>query len=164
MVTTVKQQNPFEYSWWVIVVAAVFAVIAIVLLIYVIRSISKIFRKIPKTPAARKIVMSPYIMSRLKDQYAARIQNIVKNHIEGKISKRDGYQELSSQIRGFVHEATGINVENLTAKEIKALGIRNLDLLMEEYYVPEFAEDDKAKDKDLVVSCNAAIGVIRSWS
>ena len=39
-----------------------------------------------------------------------------------------------------------------------------LDELMEEYYVPEFAEDEKAKDKDFAESCNKAVGVIKAWS
>ena len=55
-------------------------------------------------------------------------------------------------------------MESLVKSEIKALGIRNLDKLMEEYYVPEFAEDEKAENKDLISSCVSAMGVIKSWS
>ena len=63
-----------------------------------------------------------------------------------------------------MHEATGLNVENYTKSEIKAFGIRQLDRLMEEYYIPEFAEDERARDKDFVSSCNKALGVVRAWS
>ena len=58
----------------------------------------------------------------------------------------------------------GINVETATIRDVKKLGIKHLDKLMEEYYVPEFAEEEKAEKKDLSASCNTAIGVIRSWS
>ena len=63
-----------------------------------------------------------------------------------------------------MHEVTGINVENFTLREVKAFGIKKLDTLMEEYYVPEFAEDEKAQDKDFLQSCNRAMGVIKAWS
>ena len=48
---------------------------------------------------------------------------------------------------------TGINVENFTIKEVKAFGIKKLDVLMEEYYVPEFAEDEKAAYVALILFC-----------
>ena len=63
-----------------------------------------------------------------------------------------------------MQEATGINVENYTKAEIKVFGIKHLDNLMEEYYVPEFAEDEKAQNRDFANSCNTALGVIRTWS
>ena len=86
------------------------------------------------------------------------------NYTQNKGDTREGYQQLSALIREFVHEVTGINVENFTIKEVKAFGIKKLDVLMEEYYVPEFAEDEKAKDRDFAESCNKAVGVIKAWS
>ncbi len=164
MVTTVKLQEVMQYSWWVILIAVVLSVIAIAVLTYVFIAVFKIFRKIPPRPKALKIKMSPYVLNRIKAHYSARIQDLQMKYAQGAVTKRDGYQKLSIIIRGFVHEATGINVESLTASEVKKLGIRNLDKLMEEYYVPEFAEDYKSIEKDLSKSCNTAMGVIRTWS
>lgn len=165
MVTTVKLQDPFEYSWYVVLMAVILGIIVIALFTYVIVSLLKL-RKLreAKKPRYTKIKMSPEVLWRMKQNYMMRIQALFDGYRNGAISKRDGYQKLSAVIRSFVHEVTGINVENFTVKEVKAMGIRKLDVLMEEYYVPEFAEDEKAEQKDFAASCNVAIGVIRSWS
>ena len=165
MVTTVELQDPFEYSWWVYVIAAAILLVALALLIYVFSGIVRMLRvKRPVPPVARHIRLTPERMAKLKQQYISQVHDIMVAFTAGRIDKRDGYQKLSAVIRSFVHEVTGINVENYTVKEVKAMGIRMLDTLMEEYYVPEFAEDERGKDKDLVKSCQTAMGVIRSWS
>ena len=165
MVTTVKLQNPFEYSWWVVLIAAVVLVAALFAIVYAALALYKARgKKLRPVPAARKILMTPDVLRRIKEQYTGRVMSITDRYSKGLLTKRDGYQELSLVIRGFVHEVTGINVENFTAKEVKAMGIRRLDVLMEEYYVPEFAEDERAREKDLKTSCNVAMGVIKAWS
>ncbi len=164
MVTTVKLQNPFEYSWWVILVAVIVFLIAAALLAYAVyKFIENIRRMKPVKYKGVKKRITPELLFNLKRDYVAQIDGLVNEYNSGKISKRDGYQDLSQIIRKFVHEVTGINVETLTKKEIKALGIRHLDNLMVEYYVPEFAEDEKAEEKNLVQSCQRAMGVIKSW-
>ena len=165
MVTSVKLQNPFEYSWWVYLVFGILLGIALILLIYGFVKAAPFLKKEKKIPSvARKVALTPGLLLALKNQYVTRVQAIIDGHSKGLVSKREGYQQLSYVIRSFVHEVTGINVENYTIREVKAMGIRKLDILMEEYYVPEFAEDEKAREKDLVQSCNNAMGVIRSWS
>ena len=155
MVTTVELQAPFSYSWWVYLIVAAILLAALAIIIYVIAKLVKIFK-------VKKAV--PPVPRHIKIAYISKVHDIQVAYSAGRLDKRDGYQRLSAEIRGFVHEATGINVENYTIKEVKAMGIRKLDELMEEYYVPEFAEDEKAKDKDLVKSCQAAMGVIKSWN
>ncbi len=165
MVTSVKLQSPFEYSWWVYLIFAGLLILALVLVILGIARIMPYLKKEKKIPSvARKVAMTPGLLQALKEQYVTRVQALVGLYRDGKVGKRDGYQQLSYVIRSFVHEVTGINVENYTKSEVKAMGIRNLDILMEEYYVPEFAEDERGRDKDLEKSCNTAMGVIRSWS
>ena len=164
MVTSVNVRDPLQFSIWVTILEIVFAAITVALLVYVICMVVKSFKKIKKKPPVIKVAMSPYALQKLKETYSKEIGHILGAYQQGAITKRDGYQKLSAQIREFIHEATGINVETLTVSEVKALGIRKLDELMAEYYIPEFAEDEKAGDKDLVLSCRVAMGVIRSWS
>ena len=166
MVTTVKLQDPFEYSWWVTLIAVVMGAIAITAIVFFLIKLFSALRKKKevKRPAARKIVMTPEMIYRVKTQYIGRVQSLLGNYDQNRIEKREAYQQLSAIIREFVHEVTGINVENFTIKEVKAFGIKKLDVLMEEYYVPEFAEDEKAQDKDFTQSCNRAMGVIKAWS
>ena len=165
MVTTVELQAPFKYSWWVYVIAAVLLAAALALLIYVILKLVKIFKKkkdIPRVP--QHIQLTPERLDKLRKQYISQVHDIMVAFSSGQLDKRDGYQRLSAVIRSFIHEATGINVENYTKKEVKAMGMHKLDVLMEEYYVPEFAEEEKGMDKDLVKSCQTAMGVIKTWS
>lgn len=165
MVTTVELQAPFEYSWWVYVIEAVVLLAALSLLIYVISRVVKILRvKKPAPKVTRHIMLTPERLESLRKLYIGQVHDIQVAYSAGQLDKRDGYQRLSAVIRSFVHEVTGINVENFTVREVKAMGIRKLDVLMEEYYVPEFAEDEKGRDKDLMTSCQTAMGVIKSWN
>ena len=164
MVTTVELQNPMEYSLWVSIIAGLLIIIAVAFFIYfIIRLILKNNKKAEKKSAV-PVTSRPIAAPLLKDKYIRRVQDIKKRYMGKTIGIRDGYQELSAVIREFVHEETGINVESLTAAEIKAKGIGKLDRLMEEYYVPEFAEDEKIIGKDLPRSCDTAEEVIRSWN
>ena len=165
MVTTVELQAPFSYSWWVYLIAAVLLLSALSLIIYVIHGLVKIFRKRKKLPPVpQHIKLTPERIEILRKQYISQVHDIQVAYSSGQIDLRDGYQRLSAVIRSFIHEVTGINVQNYTKKEVKALGIHKLDILMEEYYVPEFAEDERGRDKDLVKSCQTAMGVIKTWS
>ena len=164
MVTTVKLQNPFEYSFWVILAAGILVFFAAALFIgFIIKIICIRSMKRKKQPYPERAIGEATVMG-LKGHYIRCVQDINYRYGIKNLSLRDGYQELSAVISEFVHAATGINVENLTAAEIKAMGIDKLDKLMEEYYVPEFAEDEKISGKDLSKSCNTAVGVIRSWN
>jgi hypothetical protein len=163
MVTTVSLQPPFEYYWWVVLIAILLAAACIAILVYVIRKLLKIegfIRK--KNPAIH--VPPPRKLYEIKNDYTEQMERLAATYANRQIDKRAAYQRLSLQIRGFVHEATGLNVENYTKSEIKAFGIRQLDRLMEEYYIPEFAEDERSRDKDFMSSCNKALGVVRAWS
>ena len=165
MVTTVELQAPFSYSWWVYLIAAVLLLAALSLIVYVITRLVKIFRKKKTAPkVSQHIRLTPERLELLRKQYISQVHDIQVAYSAKQIDLRDGYQRLSSVIRSFIHEVTGIKVENYTKKEVKALGIHKLDILMEEYYVPEFAEDERGKDKDLVKSCQTAMGVIKTWS
>lgn len=165
MVTSVKLQTPFEYSWIVTLATIVLGIIAVVILVYVVKKLLDLREKaVAKKPRYHKVHLTPENLAKMKKDYIGRVSMLLNGYLSGKLSKRDGYQKLSGVIRSFVHEVTGINVESFTVKEVKALGIRKLDELMEEYYVPEFAEDEKAENKDFAASCRVAMGVINSWS
>lgn len=165
MVTTVKLQAPFEYSWIVTLATIVLGIITAVILVYVVKKLLDLRKKATaKRPRYHKIHLTPENLAKMKKDYIGRVSALLNGYLSGNLTKRDGYQKLSGIIRSFVHEVTGINVESFTVKEVKDLGIRKLDELMEEYYVPEFAEDEKAENKDFAASCRVAMGVINSWS
>ena len=166
METTVTLRPPFEYSWWVILIGIVLAALGLFLLI---RALFKIFykKKTPKQEAPKPEGYRrpmPQHLFIIKKKYIAGINKLRSEYEKENLTKRDAYLKLSLMIRGYVHEATGIDVEKCTLNDVKTMGIRHLDELMEEYYVPEFAEENRAKSRDFVTSCNTAVGVIREWS
>ena len=164
MVTTVTLQPPFEYYWWVILIAAILAAAAIAIVLYVLNKYFHIFSKLFSKPKSQIKTPPSKLLYQIKEDYIGQLQQLSLAYGSKSMDKRTAYQRLSLLIRGFVKEATGINVENYTKAEIKAFGIRHLDNLMEEYYVPEFAEEERASGRDFVNSCNIALGVIRTWS
>ena len=166
METTVTLRPPFEYSPWVFLVGIVIFVLFLILFIRTLRKVLGLDRKkIEKNrtgvnPIKRNIGYQ-YVV---KEKYIMQIQALERNYRNGKINQREGFQTLSLLIRGFVHDVTGINVETATMRDVKKLGIKHLDTLMEEYYVPEFAEDGRAIAKELSASCATAVGVIKTWT
>ena len=122
MVTTVSLQPPFEYYWWVDLIAVLLATACIAVLVYVIRKLLKIEGLIKgKNPAIH--VPPPKKLYEIKNDYTDQMERLAATYANRQIDKRAAYQRLSLQIRGFVHEATGLNVENYTKSEIKAFGI-----------------------------------------
>ena len=165
METTVTLQPPFEYSLWVLLVFSVLLVAGIAgAIVAIIKMKNKV--TVQSKEADRNVYQKPGQINlyNAKKKYTLQIQQLIADHRENKISKRDGYQRLSLIIRGFVFEATGIDVTKCTLRDLKALKLANLDALIEEYYVPEFGEDERASGMNLEFSCNKAMGVIKAWS
>ncbi len=163
MVTTVTLQPPFEYYWWLIIIGIAFLAGAAVLFCFAFK---KLFKNRPvKGDGNMPEIKKPDKASlpTIKERYEKQLKNLISSYANKQISKRDGYQRLSILIRGFVTEVTGINVANYTRAEIQSYGLKSLDTLMNEYYVPEFAEAERAKDKDFLLSCNRTMKVIKSW-
>jgi len=165
METTVTLQPPFEYGIWVLVVFSILLVVGIAATVIAVIKIKNTF-----TVADREKLKNAYQKPRQIDLYSAKrkytlqIQQLIADFKQNRISKRDGYQRLSLIIRGFVFEATNIDVTKCTLRDLKALKLANLDALIEEYYVPEFGEDVRANGMNLEFSCNKAMGVIKAWS
>lgn len=164
MVTTVTLQAPFEYSWWVILLGVLLLAGAGVCIFFFIKYLRAYIPRKAPTDMPKIKRLTPQELFALKRKYEAQLQGLLRTYAGNQIEKREAYQDLSMLIREFVRDATGIHVENYTVKEIRSLGIQRLDMLMDEYYVPEFAEEFRAKHKDFNTSVNTALGVIRTWS
>ncbi len=164
MVTTVSLRGPFEYYWWVLAVAGVFLIVAVVL--FILAHMKYMAGRPKKLQNPSKLIRRPLPVNlmMIKDNYSKRLQELGDAYSNKRVGRREAYQRLSALIRGFVSEATGIDVLHYTREEIKAFGIKSLDGLMKEYYVPEFAEDEKIKDRNFSISCRNALEVIRKWN
>ena len=67
---------------------------------------------------------------------------------------------MSRCIRGFVHAATGIRVQNYTLYNIERLNMPELYYLVAEYYAPEFA---RKSDGDVRTSLEKTRSLIERW-
>ena len=79
---------------------------------------------------------------------------------QGKLDVRGAYQRMSRCIRGFVHAATGIRVQNYTLYDIERLNMPELYYLVAEYYAPEFA---RKSDGDVRASLEKTRSLIERW-
>lgn len=140
---------PFEYSWNLVILILSFVGLTIIgLIIY-----KFLHEKIKR--AAQRITL-PY----LKSWYIRKLQNLLFSVTNNKIELREAYLQLSNIIRNFIVKTTGINVLNLSKKEITALRMDNLSSLMEEYYPPEFA---KYSNGDIISSIKKTMDIINNW-
>lgn len=141
---------PFEYSWNLVIIILIFIILIIIGMVIHKFWLNKIKR------VAQRITL-PY----LKSWYLKKMQNLLDDVVNNKIQLREAYLQLSNIIRNFIFKTTGINVLNLTKKEIKYLRMDNLSNLMEEYYPPEFS---KYSAGDIINSIKKAIDIIKKWN
>ena len=78
----------------------------------------------------------------------------------GEINSRIAYQRMSKVIRHFVYDMTGVQVQKFTLYEIRQIKMPLLTRLIEDYYVPEFAEETVA---DAIRSLEGTRRVIERW-
>ena len=142
-------KNPLNYSW-----SLPLCMLEIIMLILLGVIFYKYFWHLLKN-----YVIIPDV-NHLKDNYIKKLRKLYKNIQDQKIDLREGYAKLSKLIREFIEKSTGINVLVLSKNEIKKLEIKELSLLMEEYYPPEFS---KISSGDFLKSINRSIEVIKFW-
>ena len=136
MESSVNLQEPLSYVVWPIVLTGV--ITAAVLLFFgvcwYLRRRRKMAAELPKV-----VKPAPMDMGRVKARYLSELADIAGQYDQGKLDVRGAYQRMSRCIRGFVHAATGIRVQNYTLYDIERLNMPELYYLVAEYYAPEFA-------------------------
>ncbi len=161
MKTTVKLQNTFSYALWPIIITGV--VVGLIALYFIIpilyRKIKGRKKKVKPAPVFVKPSVSQ--LDLLKKKYIAELYKIGDALNKKKINTRQAYQKMSSCIRHFVFDATGIKVQNYTLSDINALGMPILSELIAEYYTPEFAKHSYG---NVGQSIEKARWVIERWN
>lgn len=141
----------FSYSIIYIIITAIIIAILIVLLKFNFK------RKKKETP----IIVKNKNIYEIKNKYLELIDNLEIDVNENKITNRHAYQKLSSLIRNYIFEATGIKVQNYTLKDIKKINMPVLYDLVAEYYDPEFAIISKG---NILNSLKKTRKVIERWN
>ena len=152
----ISLQEPFSYSIFPIIF------FLCLLLLPIIISILKKYVKFPDKSQQQVIFnYNRKDIYSLKYEYLLKLEKLENDLIDGKITSRKAYQELSMTIRLFVYELTGVEVQSYTLKEIKKLNIPVLYELVKEYYDPEFSKISKGNIK---LSIDKTKGVIKRWN
>lgn len=148
----VKLRNPFSYSniGLVLLVIAIFGILLVIL----IDILSKKVKEIKETP-------KPIDVNMIKNEYLAKIDNLIKRVNNKEIKERKAYNELSVIIREFIFKTTHIDVLKYTLADAKATNNKELIKLLNEYYEPEFSSEGKG---DLNTSIENTRKVIREWN
>ncbi len=105
-----------------------------------------------------------WMLGQLKGQYLSRIDEIVALAAAGGLSPRRGHQELSTTVRQFVQEASGLRASTMTLTELGRSGVAQLqpvtDVVLRLYPI-EFGPDREAS---VATSAEAARGVVQRWA
>ena len=153
---TVPLQQPLSYMPGWLVLAGLLVVAVILMQVIARRRRRRAGENLP----IRLRPASEAQLPGIKERYLDTLGAIERDLREGKTEPRFAYQRMSGAIRGFVYEATGVKVQKYTLYEIKQLRIHRLTQLIEEYYVPEFAEWSQ---QDALASLHRTEGVIQGW-
>lgn len=153
---TVELQDMMSYSKLGLIglICLVVAVLMVIVVSLIIKARKKAPAPVPRMASANKIQLA-------KEKYNKLLMELEARYQIGKISEKEGYQELSKYIRHFVHDVTGIKVQNYTLEDIGRLNMPMLYYLIAECYVPEFAKDGTG---NLGESIGKARGVIYGWN
>ena len=152
MQISTKLQDSYSYSLLLVCIA-----VAVVLLPIIIGLIVFIVKKAKQPRPIKPKKVKPEELSVIKLRYLNKLAILET----AQMAARQKYLELSSLVRNFVYEATGINVHKYTLEEIKATGMQGLTILIEECYKPEFSPEGEG---DAVSSVKKAREVIEQWN
>lgn len=162
MPISVNLQDMFSYS---LLLTLGLGLLVILPLVFLLIMKLKGF-KLPKRKKKAKPVQPKPISKRASDQikthYLNLINEIENKYKEGSIDDREAYIQLSSAVRGFVQEMTGVRAMNLTLHEISGLGMPSLHNLIAEFYRPEFSfENDDADTPRSIINART---VVEKWN
>lgn len=146
-------QEMFSYSFIPIIIIFIILVCLIIFTILFIK-------KTKKQNIIIKQITPKKDINIIKNNYLLRINNLLNDINNKKVSNRKAYQQLSVLIRNFIYEATGIKVQNYSLEEIKITSIPYLYDLIYEFYDPEFNKISTSSIKD---SINKTVSVIQKW-
>lgn len=158
MDSSISLQPAFGYGLAPVVLLAIFLIATLVITI--------IKKNNPDMEDSELPPVKPPVFAKLNREetkllYISKLNKLEKQLMEGTVTPRACYQDLSLIFRKFVKEYTGHEVTNKTLTEIKRMGIPGVDVMVEGYYEPEFSEDPKADARMAVDKTKRAI---RTWN
>ncbi len=151
MQVTVDLRPMFSYS---LVPILLIIILMIIIFIYLRPHKKKDIKKTIVIPSHKDLAV-------IKKDYLLKIQKLLDDFNNNKISNRLAYQSLSRLIRNFIYEATNIKVQYYTLQDIAKVNMPVLYELVSEYYDPEFSKISKG---NIVSSIEKTRKVIEKWN
>lgn len=162
MPISVDLQDMFSYSLLLTIGLGLLVVLPIIILvIFKLKGVKLPKRKRKPKPIKPKVI-SKMAADQIKSKYLKTINEIETKFKAHEIDDREAYLQLSSAVRGFVQEMTGVRAMNLTLHEISGLGMPSLHNLIAEFYRPEFAFDSEGADTPKSIA--DARTVVEKWN
>ena len=82
----------------------------------------------------------------------------------GRISPREGHQQISETVRRFVAEASGIPAPTMTLADLERDGPAELAAVVAVVYPPEFAADEELGRARFTTAIGQARELVSTWS
>ena len=158
MDSSISLQPAFGYGLAPVVVLAIFLITTLII---------TIVKKSGKDLADQELPpIKPPVFAKLNREetrllYITKLNKLEKQLLDGSVTPRACFQDLSLLFRKFIKDYTGHEVTNKTLAELKGMNIPGVAVLVEEYYEPEFGEDPQA---DARMAIDKTKRVIRTWN
>ena len=123
---SVDLEAPFALSAYWYAVGILLIILGRVLLIF----FGRFFRTDPE---------SPIRIDRVYKACMKRIAGIERGYKSGELDTRAAHGQMSSEVRWFVQEVTGLPAQSMVYEELRRRGRPELAELIREYYGPEFS-------------------------
>lgn len=161
METSVRLQKMLYYSEWPIhLVGTILGLLTILIIVFLFKRMINL-QKAHRKATVKEILWIKPDMPTLKKDYIARLEKIEQEYYQNPSNIRGTYERMSKLIRKFAYKATGVEVQNYSLYEIKATNMKELAMLIEEFYKPEF---DKISEGDVKVSISKTKRMITEWN
>ena len=157
MKPSVELQGPFSYMIIWVILAAVLIALVVFLQLYLRKKFGERLKKQEKQEEKKKTRKT---LPQIKKKYLKQLDKLDYQLKSNKLTIRQAYQAMSDILRSFVTEASGTMVTSLSLREIRKLNRRELTMLVEEYYEPEFAMRTMA---NVMQSMNTTRRVMEQW-
>lgn len=158
---TVKLQKPMQYSLLALILA-----LFVVLSPWIWKLVKYIISKLEteekvKVKTEIEIPFEPRkSLYALKEEFIKRIDAIENSFNNSEIDSREMHQKLSSTVKQFVYEVTGIKTQTFVLSDFERNKMPQMQELLEIFYAPEFAPESVMNQQ----SADNARKVVREWN
>ena len=151
---------PYQYGWGWLLLAV--GLIALVLVAWAQVLWFTRIEKPPKQSTQPSVPVTADVLTQLRYEYAARIDQIEAAYTAGAMSPKTANRELSALVRSYVNEYSVLEAPVLSLADLVELGVHPalIDALQRHYYPSIFRKDMVI---DPVAGAAAARAVVSSW-